>query len=165
VDLDAAMVAEGRAANRPVVLGDAVAHLRSLADGSVGAVTSFQVVEHLELTQLIALLDEAFRVLRPGGVLIAETPNPASLVVLGRSFILDPSHVWPLHPSLLTFLVEQAGFRSSQSRFFAPSSDDHLPLVHDPRDEVAVALNAGFEHLNEVLFGPQDYAVVARKGT
>ena len=41
----------------------------------------FQVVEHLPLPVLLDVLAECVRVLRPGGVLIAETPNALNLRV------------------------------------------------------------------------------------
>jgi hypothetical protein len=100
--------------------------------------------------------------LRPGGVFIAETPNPTSLVVLGNSFILDPTHLRPLHPSLLTFLCEGAGFRDVRLRFHAPASDYHLPMIDEPdAPPWTKRINEAFAKLNQVLFGPQEYALIA----
>ena len=82
---------------------------RRLPEQSLGSIISVHVVEHLPLATLVELLELAATRLRPGGIFVAETPNPASLIVLGNSYILDPTHVWPLHPSLLTFLCERAG--------------------------------------------------------
>ena len=90
-------------------LGDVVAHLEGLEPESLGAIISTHVVEHLELDALLRFIELAVSRLRPGGVFIAETPNPASLIVLGNSYILDPTHVRPLHPSLLAFLCETRG--------------------------------------------------------
>ncbi|HZB70956.1 MAG TPA: class I SAM-dependent methyltransferase [Acidimicrobiales bacterium] len=163
VDLDAGMVAEARAAGLDVAEGDAVAHLRSLPEGSLGSIIAVHVAEHLHLPALIDLLELAASRLRPGGLLVAETPNPASLVVLGNSYILDPTHVWPLHPSLLTFLCERAGFRDVELRFHAPAEAYHLPRVEVPSGaEWARPVNDAVDRLNDVLFGPQEYAVVAR---
>jgi SAM-dependent methyltransferase len=163
VDLDAGMVAEARAAGLDVTAGDGVAHLRSLPEGSLGSIIAVHVVEHLPLAALIELLELAASRLRPGGILVAETPNPASLIVLGNSYILDPTHVWPLHPSLLTFLCERAGFRDVELRFHAPAEAYHLPRVDVPEGaEWAQPVNEAVDRLNSVLFGPQEYAVVAR---
>jgi SAM-dependent methyltransferase len=163
VDLDAGMVAEARAAGLDVTAGDGVAHLRSLPEGSLGSIIAVHVAEHLPLHALVDLLELAATRLRPGGLLIAETPNPASLVVLGNSYILDPTHVWPLHPSLLTFLCERAGFRDVELRFYAPAEAYHLPRIDIPEGaEWAGPVNEAVDRLNEVLFGPQEYAVVAR---
>jgi SAM-dependent methyltransferase len=143
--------------------------LRSVPDHSLGSIITTHVLEHLQLDDLIEVLELAVTKLRPGGVFISETPNPASLIVLGNSYLLDPTHVRPLHPSLLSFLCETAGFRDVRLRFFSPATGYHLPLVDlEGRDgvpewavELGSAVNEGFTRLNEVLFGPQDYAVVA----
>ncbi len=164
VELDPAMAAEARAAGRPVVTGDALAHLRDLPAHSLGTVIAVHVVEHLPIERLVELLELTASRLRPGGILIAETPNPASLVVLGNSYILDPTHVWPLHPLLLQFLCERAGFRDVELRYFAPAEGYRLPLIETVPglapwiDEV----NDRLSRLNTTLFGPQEYAVVAR---
>jgi hypothetical protein len=111
---------------------------------------------------LLELIDLSRSKLRPGGIFIAETPNPASLIVLGNSYVLDPTHVRPLHPSLLAFLCESAGFREVHIEFHAPAEGYHVPLVDDPEAPPwAATVNAAFTKLNDVLFGPQEYAVIA----
>jgi 2-polyprenyl-3-methyl-5-hydroxy-6-metoxy-1,4-benzoquinol methylase len=163
VDLDAGMVALARAAGVEAHHADVNAYLRTVEPGSLGSIIAVHVVEHLELPVLVEFLELAASRLAPGGVLVAETPNPQSLIVLGNSYILDPTHVWPLHPSLLTFLCERAGFRDVRLRFDSPATDYQLPVptVNDASAagiaEVAVAI----ERLNQVLFGPQEYAVIA----
>lgn len=161
-DTDGGMVAEARARGLDVSQADALAFLRAMEPGSLGSIITTHVFEHLQLDYLIELLELAVSRLAPGGVLVAETPNPASLIVLGNSYILDPTHVRPLHPSLLTFLCEGAGFRDVRLRFFSPASDYHLPLIDDPTAPPwAATVNDAFEKLNHTLFGPQEYAVVA----
>jgi SAM-dependent methyltransferase len=163
VDLDAGMVAEARAAGLDVAAGDAIAHLRSLPEASLGSIIAVHVAEHLPLPALLELLELAASRLRPGGLLVAETPNPAALVVLGNSYILDPTHVWPLHPSLFTFLCERAGFRDVELRFHSPAEAYHLPRLELPAgSEWAQPVNDAVDRLNDVLFGPQEYAVLAR---
>jgi hypothetical protein len=123
------------------------------------------VIEHLELPALLELIDLASTRLRPGGLFVAETPNPASLVVLGNSYVLDPTHVRPLHPSLMVFLCERAGFRDVRLEFHSPAEGYRLPIVDDADAPPWVAtINAAFTKLNDVLFGPQEYAVIARMG-
>jgi SAM-dependent methyltransferase len=161
VDLDANLVAEGSAAGLDVRLVDAVAHLEEIDDGSLGAIISTHVVEHMELDQLTRLIELACRRLAPGGLFIAETPNPTSLVVLGNTYVLDPTHVRPLHPLLLSFLCESAGFREIKLEFFSPS-DGITPVVAPEAPELAAQVNAALATVNDVVFGPQDYAVIAR---
>jgi SAM-dependent methyltransferase len=162
VDTDPSMVAEARARNLDVRLVDGTTFLRGQPPGSLGAIIATHLVEHLQLGELVELLELAASRLRAGGVLITETPNPASLIVLGNSYVLDPTHVRPLHPSLLTFLCEGAGFRDVRLHFYSPATDYHLPLIDDPEAPAwTKQVNEAFQKLNHVLFGPQDYAIVA----
>lgn len=162
VDTDAAMVADATDRGVEVHLADGTAWLREQPEGSVGAIVAIQVLEHLPFEAVLELIELARTRLRPGGVFVAETPNPASLVVLGNSYVLDPTHVRPLHPSLLAFLCESAGFRDVELRFWAPAVGYHLAPIDAPDAPAWVAgVNDAFDRLNTVLFGPQDYAVVA----
>jgi len=165
VDLDAGMVAEAQAAGLDVVGGDGLAYLAAVDDESLGAITAIHVIEHLEFPDLCRFLDLASAKLRPGGVLICETPNPTALIVLGHSYILDPTHKWPLHPSLVTFLCERSGFADMEIRFHSPADFFAVPLLDENVDappQVAV-INDALHRLNSVLFGPQEYAVIATK--
>ena len=162
VDTDPSMVAEARDRGLDVRQVDGSSFLRGREPGSLGAVIATHLVEHLEFADLVELLELAATRLRPGGLFIAETPNPTSLVVLGNSFILDPTHLRPLHPSLLTFLCEGAGFRDVRLRFHAPATDYQLPMIDDPdAPPWAKRVNDAFAKLNSVLFGPQEYALIA----
>ena len=165
VDLDAGMVAEARAAGLDVVQGDGLSFLASLPDASVGAITAIHVIEHLEFADLCRFLDLAAAKLAPGGVLVCETPNPTALIVLGHSYILDPTHKWPLHPSLVTFLCERAGFADVEVRFHSPADFFAVTLLDESGDappQTAV-INDALRRLNSVLFGPQEYAVIATR--
>ncbi len=165
VDLDAGMVAEARVAGLDVVQGDGLAYLAAVDDESLGAITAIHVIEHLEFADLSRFLDLAAAKLRPGGVLVCETPNPTALIVLGHSYILDPTHKWPLHPSLVTFLCERSGFADIEVRFHSPADFFAVPLLDENVDappQVTV-INDALHRLNSVLFGPQEYAVLATK--
>jgi 2-polyprenyl-3-methyl-5-hydroxy-6-metoxy-1,4-benzoquinol methylase len=170
IEPDPGMAAEARARGITVHEELAGEWLRSVPDHSLGSIITTHVLEHLELDDMIELLELSAVKLRPNSVFISETPNPASLIVLGNSYLLDPTHVRPLHPSLLAFLCEKAGFREVRLRYFSPATGYHLPRVSLPdaaevpawARELATAVDQGFEKLNDVLFGPQDYAVVAR---
>ena len=163
VDPDVGMIEEALGHGRSVHLGDGLEYLRSVAPHSLGAVISIHVAEHLPLPVLVELFELAAQALRPGGIFIAETPNPMSLIVLGNSYILDPTHVWPLHPSLLTFLAERAGFRGVDLAFYSPAESYRLTPINQPNDAPAWVseVNVALERLNDVLFGPQEYALIA----
>jgi len=166
VDLDADMVAHCRDEGFDVERADAVGYLSGLDDGSLGGIFCAHVLEHLDSKALFRLLELAAAKLRPRGLFVAETPNPLSLVALAN-FSADLSHNRPLHPSTLSFLARQAGFRDVKLRFTSePTADERLRLVPLP-EEAAFAqaqrmLDADVNRLNDVVFGPQDYAVLAR---
>ena len=158
VDSDPDMVAFCRGAGLDVAESDATAYLHGLPDGELGGVFCAHVLEHFAPGPLLQLLDVAGAKLRSGGLFVAETPNPRTLVALS-TFFADLTHAQPLHPETLSFLVRQAGFRDVHVRYLNEPPPEgrlrHLP----PGDEAA---NANVDRLNEVLFGPQDYAVLAR---
>ncbi len=163
VEPDVGMAAEARSRGLEVHATGALEFLSAADPGSFGAITAIHVAEHLDLETLVTFIELAASRLRPGGVLVLETPNPASLVVLGNSYVMDPTHVWPLHPALVTFLCERAGFRDVELRFHSPAEAYHLPLLREGPDEPewVGTVNAAFRRLNESLYGPQEYAAIA----
>ena len=153
VDLDADMVAYARGEGLDVEQTDAVEHLQVLEDGSLGGIFAAQLVEHIPATTLVRLLELASIKLRPGGVLVAETINPLSPLAL-RNYYADLTHAQPLVPETLELLARQAGFDSVELRYLnAP--EERLTEPDDP------VLAANVSRLNELLFGPLDYAIVA----
>jgi SAM-dependent methyltransferase len=153
VDLDADMVAYARGEGLDVEQADAVEHLQGLEDGSLGGLFAAQLVEHLPAPTLVRLLELAAAKLRPGGVLVAETINPLSPLAL-RNYYADLTHAQPLVPETLELLARQAGFGSVELRYLnAP--EERLAEPDDP------VLAANVSRLNELLFGPLDYAIVA----
>jgi O-antigen chain-terminating methyltransferase len=167
VDMDADMVAFCRGEGLDVDQGDALAHLEGLASGSLGGIFCAHVIEHLTPDHLVRLLELAADRLRPGGVLITETPNPRTLVALS-TFFADLTHVQPIHPDTLTVLARQAGFARADIRYLnEPPPEARLQAMQavgkdaGVRQALAVA-DDNFTRLNEVVFGPQDYALVAQ---
>lgn len=110
VDLDDAMLADCRQHGLAAEQGDALVYLRALPDESMAVVSGFHFAEHIALADLQRVVQEALRVLKPGGLLILETPNPENLRVGTSSFYCDPTHQRPLPPALLSFLPEYYGF-------------------------------------------------------
>jgi O-antigen chain-terminating methyltransferase len=166
VDSDRDMVESCRAENLTVEHDDALAYLARLEDGSLGGVFAAQVVEHLPPGPLLRFLELASAKLRSGGVLVAETMNPLSFVAL-KNYFADLTHAQPLVPETLVMLARQAGFRSTEVRHLNPPPEEErlrpVALPADPAfDEARVALDANVARLNETVFGPQDYALLAR---
>jgi O-antigen chain-terminating methyltransferase len=168
VDANEEMVEVCRKRGLTAECGDAVAYLERLADESLGGLFTAQVVEHLPPARLTALLRHAARALRPGARLVLETINPACWVAFFESYIRDLTHVAPLHPETLKFLVIASGFTDVQVQFRTPVADDarlqqlKAAATDDARlAELIEAFNANMERLNERMFTYLDYAIVA----
>jgi len=149
-----------------VVDGDLLAFLRQQADGSLGGAFAAQVVEHLPPAVLQATFRESQRALRPGGLLVFETVNVRSVVGFHEVYIRDPTHERPLHPETLCFLAAAAGFSDVRIELRSPldASARLQPVPPDGLPEPAArALNENVERLNGLLYGPQEYALVARR--
>ena len=164
-DPDMASFAAGEGLD--VATGDGLAYLDGLEDGSLGGIFSAQVVEHLPPPALVRLLELAARKLRPGGLFVAETINPLSPLSF-RHYFADLTHAQPLVPETLVLLARGAGFARAEARFLnEPPPEERLRAVELPTDPAfddarrALALNVA--RLNDLLFGPLDYALVARR--
>lgn len=156
IDADADMVAYARGEGLDVEQADLVQHLESLEDGSLGGIFMGQVVEHLPPSVLARALFLAAAKLRPGGLLVAETINPLSPIAL-RNYFADLTHAQPLVPETLELLARQSGFVETEIRFV----NEPAERLTEPDDPV---IAANVRRLNELLFAPLDYALVARTG-
>lgn len=151
VDSNEVFVSQCRARGFTVRHGDLLAALRSVDNESLGAVSMFQVAEHLPLGYLENVLAEAHRALDTGGVLIVEIPNVETLRVGAATFWIDPTHHRPIFPEFLVLLVERAGFTSI------------VRDVSTPLAEMPIGLDDVTRQLWERVNGPGDFAVIARK--
>lgn len=164
VDSNTAMLADAAAAGLDVRHEDALEHLSRLAESSLQGISAFHFVEHIPLGVLVRMIDDALMALRPGGILLFETPNPTNLMVGSASFYLDPTHVRPIHPEFLRFLVESRGFVDVQIHYVHPAVPAQTMIDSGPpggypdaRLSRVVAAVEGF------VYGPQDYVLTARR--
>ena len=114
VDTDEGMLENAKKFGLNVKLIDAIEYLKSLDDESLYAISGFHIAEHLDFELLKELVKESFRVLKPAGLLILETPNPENIKIATCDFYLDPTHIKPIPPNLLSFLPEFYGFKRSK---------------------------------------------------
>ena len=174
IDLNADMVAVAQERGLDAASADALGHLSSLPDESLDGLIATQVLEHLEPGYLMRLLDAAARKLQPGSPIVLETINPACWLAFFSSYIRDFTHVRPVHPETLQYLLRASGFERVDIRFSAPVPDHvkmkavNLPAeVHASSDpaskamvQIAHTINANAAILNSLLFTYLDYAAI-----
>jgi SAM-dependent methyltransferase len=174
VDANPDMAAIARDAGLDAVHGDALAFLDAQPDASLGGIVATQVVEHLEPAYLTSLIETAARTLQPGGVIVLETINVACWLAFFSSYIRDLTHVRPVHPETLQFLLRAAGFTDVEIRYTAAVPEDvkmrsiDLPPAvafgddgaPTPMGAIAHALNVNAAILNHLIFTHLDYAAI-----
>ena len=171
VDLNPEMVAQCRERGLAVAEDDLLAHLAARPDASLGGLFAAQVVEHLEPAYLLKFIDTAFLKLRPGARIVLETINVASWTAFFQSYVRDITHVRPLHPDTLAYLVTAGGFQQVEVAYRSPIPPEHR-LARAPApagggetlDSMTAVFNRNVDELNRLLFADQDYAVIAQRG-
>jgi SAM-dependent methyltransferase len=174
VDANGEMVAVARERGLEATHADALAHLASLPDASLGGIIATQVVEHLNPPYLMRLLATMAQKLQPGAPIVVETINTACWLAFFSSYIRDLTHVRPIHPETLQYLLRASGFERVDIRYSAPVPDQvkmktvdlsaDVLASTDPSAialaRVAHAVNANAVILNSLMFTHLDYAAV-----
>jgi SAM-dependent methyltransferase len=169
LDLNHEMVEACRARGLDVVEGDALGFVESLPDASLGGIFAAQMVEHLEPGYLMRLLEAAFHKLRPGGTIVLETINVACWAAFFDSYVRDLTHVRPLHPDTLQYLLRASGFRDVRIELRSPVPEPQklqrltTPDLSPGVAEAMATLNENIDKLNARLFTSLDYAAVGRR--
>ena len=153
VDFNRVMVRQCQEFGLDVTESDMIEYLRNQQPNSFGALTGFHILEHLPFKTVISLFDEALRVLKSGGMVIFETPNPENLIVAACNFYFDPTHRNPLPPRLLDFLIESRGFGKTEILRLRPHSFF--------KEEIQVSQE--IRELISLFNREQDYAVISYK--
>ncbi|AEB68440.1 class I SAM-dependent methyltransferase [Methanothrix soehngenii] len=168
IDIDEDMVRYCRSRDLNVEKLDAVSYLNQLEDKSLDGIFIDQVVEHLDPDYLIKMIDLCYIKMLFGAYIIMETVNPLSLLSLA-DFYMDMSHKRPVHPETLKFLMSAAGFRETVAQFYEPAVEDGR-LRYIDADELAEKersladiINRNTDMLNNMIFGPRDYAAIGKK--
>jgi O-antigen chain-terminating methyltransferase len=172
VENDSALAEAARRRGLEIIEDGALEALRSQESESWGAVTAIHFFEHLQPVELATTLVEARRALRPGGLLIAECPNPHTLRVGASLYWQDPTHQRPLLPETLELMLRAAGFEVDRRELMHPFpagqllADDEggTGAVTDPEiSMLAERVDRLRDRLDEILHGPRDFAVWAVK--
>lgn len=152
IDNNEAQAEAARQLGLNVEIDDAIAWLAAQKDRSVDFLSAFHLIEHLEFPVLVGLFKEALRVLKPGGGLLIETPNPESLIVGAYKFWFDPTHVRPYPPELMTQLLETLTFRDIKLLRLHPDGRNQEYKLYGLPAPVA-----------DLVAGALDYAVLCRR--
>lgn len=175
LDVNAEMVELCKARGLEATHADARSYLRSLADQSLGGLIALQVIEHLEPAYLADLLSLGYDKLRPGAAMVLETINPACWVAFFESFIRDLTHVKPIHPETLQYMLQASGFSQVQIvyrseiaaggklRRVTPRAEHYGDTARDALTELVSSFNSNVDRLNARMFSYQDFAAVATK--
>ena len=175
IDANPEMVEACRARGLAASTGDALASMEALPDGALGGLFSAQVVEHLPADKLVRLVRVAWRKLRPGSTIVIETINPACWLAFFETYLRDFTHVQPLHPETLSYLLAASGFHRPEIQYRSPLSEaDRLRTLEVPDVASGAAVDArliaclrtvnqNVDRLNNLLFSSMDYAAVATR--
>jgi O-antigen chain-terminating methyltransferase len=154
IDINRVALLQCRERGLDVTESDVIEYLRGLKGETLNVITGFHIIEHLSFKTLIALFDEARIVLKSGGMIIFETPNPANILVSSYDFYRDPDHQKPLHPDTLNFVAESRGFVRTGSYFVFNEGSD-LRLIKSTE----WMLN----DINDYIKAPRDFALIGYK--
>jgi O-antigen chain-terminating methyltransferase len=174
IDTNRAMVAIACERGLDATHADALQYLSALPGESLAGIIATQVIEHLEPAYLMRLIDAAARTLRPGAPIVLETINPTSWPGFFSSYLRDLTHVRPVHPDTLQYLLRASGFERVTIRYSAPVPEHvKMKTVGVPAavvasaepaaralGEIAYALNANAVILNNLMFTHLDYAAI-----
>ncbi len=152
IDLNASMVERCVDLGLKAIQGDAIAYLKGLESSSIAGISGIHIVEHIPFEILYDLLNECYRVVKPGGFVLFETPNAENLSVGACTFWYDSSHLKPVPPDVLKFATEYVGFTPVKTLKFRPDvSEEDIPK------------SPNLARVYKQLFGPRDYAIIGRK--
>lgn len=161
VDLYEDFVLYCKTLGQNVVQDDGIHFLREMeyTDG----IFAGQVVEHMTTAQILELCDLAYKKLLPGSYLVIETPNPTSLAIYTNAFYIDPSHIKPVHPLTMKYFLNKSGFSDVSIIYTNNSELPEIPRIQGKDIENLNAFNDVMGRVSKMMFGSQDYAIIARK--
>jgi len=145
-----------------VIQEDAIEYLRR--HKNIDGIFAGQLIEHLTTDEIITLCNLAFEALSDKGVIVLETPNPTSLAIYTHAFYIDPSHTKPVHPLTMQYYLEKAGFSKIEILYTESSKlPMEIPTITGGGIENLLEFNESMKRVSDILFGSQDYAIIAYK--
>ena len=123
---------------------DALCYLASVPDATIGGVFMAQVIEHIEPSQVPVFLQMIYGKLGFGKYLVIETVNLLNVSAF-MNFYVDPTHIRPVHPLYLEYLLKACGYRD-------------IKVVY--RTYATVPENIDQNKIKEIA---PDYAIICKK--
>jgi O-antigen chain-terminating methyltransferase len=151
IDSNAEMIAICSSKGLYAEEADMFQYLGELDEAGLDGIFCGQVVEHLPPALVPRFVRLAAAVLRPGGRIVIETPNPECLAIFASHFYLDPTHNRPVPAPLLAFYLEEAGFGEIAVEYVNPAVESMPSLAALP------------EEFHKAFFHGLDYAISARR--
>jgi putative methyltransferase len=164
MDINPQMVEKCKKDGLSVELRDGVSYLYDNDNLNLGGIFSSQVIEHLKPSQIVKLIKGAYKNLQEGSPLILETINPMALVTQTMAYTLDLTHRQYVHPFTIEMLLKEHGFKKVEFIYSSPV-DIEAPVLkdNDMDTKELEKYNEKIRRMHEMLFGYQDYAVIAWK--
>jgi len=164
VDSNEVMVKRNREAGLDVSQGDLLEFLFAQPENSLGGIFCSQVVEHLPASVLLRMLEAAFVRLKVGAPILLETVNVSSVFALTQVFTRDLTHITTVHPETLQFMLNACGFKRPEILYTSHvPAVQQLKLFSKPENEAQEMFNHNMTKLNQLLFGPMEFAIYAVK--
>jgi O-antigen chain-terminating methyltransferase len=160
LDLNRVMIEQCQEYELDVIESDVIEYLKQQKNNSLGAITGFHIVEHLPLETLVTLFDESLRVLKSGGIVIFETPNPENILVGACGFYTDPTHRNPLPANTSSYILESRGFILDEIKKLNPVPKEHHFYDHENDSAVIKHITT---NMNIYFMQARDYAIIGHK--
>ena len=159
VDLNKFSVQHAKSKNINVKQADIFKELKRVKPKTLPAISAFHLVEHLTFAELQSFLQLTASRLKPGGILLIETPNILNIQVAASDFYKDPTHIRPVHPYTLEHWLKHSGFSKIEIEFLHPfPKNEQLKTPKSPK-----IVGENFGKLNDLIFGARDCAIIAVK--
>ena len=110
IDTNKIMVSYASSKGLNVELSDAISFLKAQDSNTYDVISLIHVLEHLPFEYAFELYKEVFRTLKEGGSFIIEFPYTDNIPMGTIDFYLDPTHLKPIHPKAVKFILEYDGF-------------------------------------------------------
>lgn len=162
VDINECQNQISRGHGHKIINKNCVEYLSELKDNSVDVISGFQIIEHLSMKELLEVFQQCYRVLKQGGMILFETPNPQNVEVGANTFYLDPTHVKPLNSLYIQYIAKCSGFDSSQI-IYSASNFSYDEIREEDKKIFSEFLTDRVLGTVNMLYGPKDYCILAVK--